>query len=278
MGGVPVEYMAETEKKAWVRFRYPRWMYDGPTLCGVPIEASRGFLKGWYAQNGVSLKNPRLGFVCVSEDMTGQFGLCGYFKEYDHELSEDDRLQFVPNELPPPFDADNQPAPPIKQWNALRLLKANRNYAVDYIRNGICELVGAIGRDRALDLGKSAARLTGLQNRHRLSEPVPKVADGLTVWSFARICRGHGGCDGSTEGRMSAWGTTGGNDVRDGVWRLIAPPTHGVRFSLSSTVFRGSEPFSCIVAQRLQSRRTPCCGMPWPWTVWPHAAFSCTRA
>jgi len=52
MGGVPVEYMAETEKKAWVRFRYPRWMYDGPTLCGVPVEASRGFRKGWYAQNG----------------------------------------------------------------------------------------------------------------------------------------------------------------------------------------------------------------------------------
>ncbi|MCY4190570.1 MAG: hypothetical protein OXD42_04470 [Rhodospirillaceae bacterium] len=172
MGGVPVEYMAETEKKAWVRFRYPRWMYDGPTLCGVPVEASRGFLKGWYAQNGVSLKNPRLGFVCVSEDMTGQFGLCGYFKEYDHELSEEDRLQFAPNELPPPFDADNQPAPPIEQWNALRLLKANRNYAVDYIRNGIRELVGVIGRDRALELGKSAARLTGLQNRRRLSETI----------------------------------------------------------------------------------------------------------
>jgi hypothetical protein len=33
-------------------------MYDGPAICGIPIEASRGFLKGWYAQNGISLKNP----------------------------------------------------------------------------------------------------------------------------------------------------------------------------------------------------------------------------
>ena len=53
VGGVGVEFMAETEKKAWLRFRYPRWMYDGPAICGIPVEASRGFLKGWYAQNGV---------------------------------------------------------------------------------------------------------------------------------------------------------------------------------------------------------------------------------
>lgn len=170
MGGVPVEYMEESDRKAWVRFRYPRWMYDGPTLCGVPVESSRGFLKGWYAQNGVSLKNPRLGFVCVSEDMTGQFGLCGYFREYDHDLSADERLRFAPDERPPAFDADAQPAPPDDQWNDLRLVKANRNYAVEYIRNGIRELVGSIGRDRALELAKAAARLTGLQNGRRMAE------------------------------------------------------------------------------------------------------------
>ena len=172
MGGVPVEYMEESDRKAWVRFRYPRWMYDGPTLCGVPVEASRGFLRGWYAQNGVSLQNPRLGFVCVSEDMTGQFGLCGYFKEYDHDLGDDERLKFAPDEVPPPFDADAQPAPPADQWNDVRLAKANRNYAVEYIRNGIRELVGVIGRERALELGKSAARLTGLQGWRRMAATI----------------------------------------------------------------------------------------------------------
>jgi hypothetical protein len=172
IGGVPVEYMEESNKKAWVRFRYPRWMYDGPTLCGVPVEASRGFLKGWYAQNGVTLNNPKLGFVCVSEDMTGQFGLCGYFKEYDHDLADHERLRFAPDERPPRFDATAQPAPPAADWNDLRLAKANRNYAVEYIRNGIRELVGVVGRDRALDLGKSSARLTGLQNWRRMSEAI----------------------------------------------------------------------------------------------------------
>ncbi len=178
MGGVPVEYMEESDQKAWVRFRYPRWMYDGPTLCGVPVEASRGFLKGWYAQNGVSLKNPRLGFVCVSEDMTGQFGLCGYFKEYAHDLSEDERLQFAPDEMPPAFDPDGQPTPPDDQWNEERLARAARNYAVEYIRNGVRELVGVIGQERAVELGQTAARLTGLQNSRHLAEAIGTTDGG----------------------------------------------------------------------------------------------------
>ena len=178
MGGVTVEYMEESDTKAWVRFRYPRWMYDGPAICGVPVEASRGFLRGWYAQNGVSLNNPRLGFVCVSEDMTGQFGLCGYFREYDHDLSEDERLQFAPGEAPPPYDPAQQPAPPAGEWNGTRLAKANRNYAVEYIRNGVRELVNVLGQERALELAKLAARLTGLQQYRHMAEAVGGVDGG----------------------------------------------------------------------------------------------------
>ena len=175
MGGVAVEYMPESDTKAWVRFRYPRWMYAGPAICGVPKEAGRGFLYGWYAQNGVSLKNPRLGFVCVSEDVTGQFGLCGYFKEYDHDLTEDERLQFAPNERPPRYDADAQPAPPAAEWSDERLAKANRNYAAEYIRNGLRALIDVIGRERALAHAKRAARLTGLQQYPEVAASVGAV-------------------------------------------------------------------------------------------------------
>jgi len=163
MGGVDVEYMEENARKAWVRFRYPRWMYHGATLCGIPLEVSRGFLEGWYAHNGLTLKNPHLGFVCVSEDMTGEFGLCGYFREFDHELAPEERLQFAKEELPPPFDATQQPSPPANQWNTVRLAKARRNYALEYIRNGLCELAGVIGEDETRQLGGLSARLIGLQ-------------------------------------------------------------------------------------------------------------------
>ena len=162
VGGVPVEYMYESDSKAWVRFRYPRWMFAGPTICGVTTEVSRGFLQGWYAHNGVSLGNPRLGFVCVSEDMTGEFGLCGYFKEYSHVLDDEERLVFAKDEHPPPYVAAAQPQPPAEQWDATRLAKANRNYALEYVRNGLTELATVIG-DEAEVLGMLAARLIGLQ-------------------------------------------------------------------------------------------------------------------
>ena len=178
IGGVAVEYMEESDRKAWVRFRYPRWMYAGAALCGMPVEASRGFLRGWYAHNGVSLRNPRLGFVCVSEDMTGQFGLCGYFREYDHDLADDERLAFAPNERPPPFDPARQPQPPAGSWDAARLAAAKRNYALDYIRNGVATLVQLLGRERALAHAQRAARLTGLQHYRAMAGAVGAVDGG----------------------------------------------------------------------------------------------------
>lgn len=183
IGGVAVEYMEESHTKAWVRFRYPRWMYDGAAICGVPPQAGRGFLRGWYAHNGVSLGNPRLGFVCVSEDMisedmSGPYGLCGYFREAEHDLADDERLVFAPHERPPPFDPARQPQPPEAEWSAERLAKARRNYAVEYIRNGVAGLVQVLGRERALALATQVARLTGLQQYRRMAEAVGGVDSG----------------------------------------------------------------------------------------------------
>ena len=180
LGGVGVEYMYETDQKAWVRFRYPRWMYHGPTICGVPIGVSRGFLEGWYAYNGVSLKNPRLGYVCVSEDMTGEFGLCGYFKEYDHDLKDQERLQFAKGEIPPPFVLEDQPHVPEENWDAIRLEKANRNYAMNYIRNGITELIHVIGEEDTRILAKRAAKLIGLQYYPETAKEVSSIDGDLT--------------------------------------------------------------------------------------------------
>jgi hypothetical protein len=106
----------------------------------------------------------------VSEDLTGQFGLCGYFKEFDHDLAPEERLQFAPDETPPPFDPAQQPAPPDEHWSAERLAKAARNYAMEYCRNGIRELSGVIGRERAVEIGKRAGRLTGLQNYKAMAD------------------------------------------------------------------------------------------------------------
>ncbi len=194
IGGVGVEYAEESDTKAWVRFRYPRWMYAGPAICGIPIEASRGFLYGWYAQNGVSLKNPRLRFVCVSEDMTGQFGLCGYFEECTYDLDDSGRLKFSPSERPPSFSKEAQLQPPSAGWSAERLAKANRNYAVEYIRNGIPTLVEVLGRERAVELAKRAALLIGLQHYQVAARSIEGIDGGVedAAAFLAKILSGMG--------------------------------------------------------------------------------------
>jgi hypothetical protein len=46
LGGVRVEYMYESDRKAWVRYVPPRWIYEGAAICGVPSEVSRAMLRG----------------------------------------------------------------------------------------------------------------------------------------------------------------------------------------------------------------------------------------
>ena len=179
LGGVGVEYMAESDTKAWVRYRYPRWWLDGAALCGIPVEAGDGFMRGWHANNGASLGNPRLGFVCVSEDMTGEYGFCGYFKEFDRDLSEAERLQYAKDERPPPFDSAVQPNPPAAAWDEARLAKAYRNYAVEFVRNGVTALTETLGRARAVERGILAARLTGLQQYAHLASSVGAEDGGV---------------------------------------------------------------------------------------------------
>ena len=162
VGGVVVEFMRESDRKAWVNFVPPRWIYPGASICGVPSEVSRAFLRGWYAQNGVSLGNLRLGFVCTAQTTDGQHGLSGYFLEHDRELSYEERLRFSPGELAPPFDPAAAPHLP-DTWPPERLAKAERNYAMEYIRSGLPRLAEVFGPAEAAHLGRVTGRLVGAQ-------------------------------------------------------------------------------------------------------------------
>lgn len=187
IGGVEVELVAEHDRKAWVRFPHPRWIYEGTAICGVPETVSHGFLRGWYAQNGVSLRNPRLGFVCTSQDMTAEHGFSGYFVEEDRALAPDERLRFRYDEVMPPFDPSIAPALP-PEWTAERLSNAKRNYAMDYVANGLAELTGD-GPARA----RLAARLVGRQYYRQL-QAMLGIGDGRDAFAafLAAMAEGQG--------------------------------------------------------------------------------------
>ena len=163
IGGVHVEYMYETDRKAWIRYPPPRWIWRGTAICGVPGEVSRAMLRGWHANNGVSLGNPNLGFVCTKQSVDGQDGLEGYYCEYDHALELDARLVFARHLEAPLFDPATAPALPVTSWPKPRLEKAYRNYAMEYVRTAAPVMVQLFGPDDARYLLHLTGKLIGMQ-------------------------------------------------------------------------------------------------------------------
>lgn len=163
IGGVCVEYMYESDRKAWIRYPPPRWIWRGTAICGVPGDVSRAMLRGWHANNGVSLGNPNLGFVCTKQSVDGQDGLEGYYFEYDHALEPDQRLVFARHLEAPRFDPATAPALPVASWPKPRLEKAYRNYAMEYVRTSATVMVQLFGPEDAGHLLHLTGRLIGMQ-------------------------------------------------------------------------------------------------------------------
>jgi hypothetical protein len=74
IGGVHVEYMRESDRKAWIRYPPPRWIWKGTAICGIPSEVSKAMLRGWHANIGVALGDVRLGLFAPSRASTARTG------------------------------------------------------------------------------------------------------------------------------------------------------------------------------------------------------------
>lgn len=163
LGGVSVAFVAESEKKAWVRYLPPRWIFDGTALASVPTKVARAMLHGWHGHNGVSLGNRRLGFVCTGQTMDGFPGLEGYYIEEDYELDPDQRLRFRFGEQCPPIDYGSLPQLSSEEWPRERKAKASRKYSMEYIRNLLPVLSEVLGPLQAQGILYRAGRRIGMQ-------------------------------------------------------------------------------------------------------------------
>lgn len=163
LGGVRVEFLAESERKAWIRYPPPRWIWDGAALCAIPPAVNLAMLRGWHAHNGVSLGNPRLGFVCTGTTVDGDPGLEGYYLEHDRDLEAHERLRFAPAERCPYIDPATLPVLDAHAWPAVRQAKAYRNYAMEYIRNALPIVVSLLGPVDALSVGRRCSMQVGMQ-------------------------------------------------------------------------------------------------------------------
>jgi hypothetical protein len=163
LGGVKTEYVAESDRKAWVRYPPPRWIWHGTAICAIPREVNEAMLHGWHGHNGVSLNNPRLGFVCTGQTVEGDPGLEGYYFEYDHDIVPEQRVCFAPHERMPKFDLTKAPKLDIADWPEERLRKVERSYAMEYVRSLLPTMQELFGPEEAAALVGRTARLIGLQ-------------------------------------------------------------------------------------------------------------------
>jgi len=177
LGGVKVEYLEEHARKAWIRYPPPRWIWMGTAICAVPTAVNRAMLRGWHAHNGVTLGNPRLGFVCTKMTTDGQPGLEGYYHEYDHDLTPAQRLQFRPDECCPPIDPSTLPALDLDVWPAERRAKAYRNYAMEYLRNALPILAELLDAEEALTIGRICGRQIGMHCHDDVTALIPTAGD-----------------------------------------------------------------------------------------------------
>ena len=217
LGGVKTEYMPESDRKAWVRYPPPRWIWQGTAICAVPREVNEAMLHGWHGHNGVSLGNPRLGFVCTGQTVDGDPGLEGYYFEYDYDLAPQERVRFTHDERAPAFDSARAPKLDSASWPAERLLKVERSYAMEYVRSMLPSMLELFGAQEANALVGRAARLIGLQFYDDIATLMGTA--GTDAPSFAKLLTSLA----AAQGEEVEYGTEGtAAFVHQKGWRLMA--------------------------------------------------------
>ena len=209
LGGVKTEYVAESDRKAWVRYPPPRWIWSGAAICGIPREVNEAMLHGWHGHNGVTLGNPRLGFVCTGQTVNGDPGLEGYYYEYDREIAPEERVRFVTDERAPRFDPAAAPKLDSAIWPAERLAKVEGSYAMEYVRSMLPSMLELFGPEEASALVGRTARLIGLQYYDEIARMLDVRGDGAR--DFAQMLAANASaqgeevvCDGATV-MQSGW-------------------------------------------------------------------------
>jgi hypothetical protein len=181
---VKTEYAYESDRKAWVRYPPPRWIWYGAAICGIPSRVNQAILHGWHGHNGVTLGNPRLGFVCTGQTVDGHAGLEGYYLEHDRALAEEERVRFVAGETMPEADPARAPRLDAQAWPPERLDTVVARYAMEYVRAALPVLLELLGPADTRRVLGHAGRLIGMQYFDETARLLGTAGSGPAV--FAR--------------------------------------------------------------------------------------------
>jgi hypothetical protein len=261
IGGVHVEYMYESDAKAWIRYPPPRWIWRGTAICGVPGEVSRAMLRGWHANNGVTLGHPNMGFVCTKQSVDGQDGLEGYYCEYDHPLEPDQRLVFARQLEAPAFDAAKAPALPVASWPKPRLEKAHRNYAMEYVRTAAPAMVQLFGPEDAGYLLHLTGKLIGMQYFDEIAAGLSTDrGDAKDFVAFLRALFE------AQDDVVDIGETGGGFEIRQQTWKLMVDVAdyHPACARVLEGLFEG---LAAGCGRHIAVHRRPAAQAPFVWSI-----------
>ena len=220
-----------------MRYPPPRWIWYGSAICAVPASVNEAMLHGWHGHNGVSLGNPRLGFVCTGQTVDGHPGLEGYYMEHDRDLAPEERVRFTPGEAMPDFDPARAPRLDPAIWTPERLETVVSRYAMEYVRTMLPVLVDLVGGGDTRRLLGHAARLIGMQYYDETARLLG--VEGAGVAPFARYLAALARAQGEeVEVEVAAGRTV----VRQKGWRLVRglPPLDPAAFDAWCELWRGA--------------------------------------
>ena len=169
LGGLGMEYVEESPKKVWIRYLAPAWTYPGTALHALPLGVRRTVFSTWHPRNGELMGCLRLGWVCTKLIDEGDPYDEGFFVEHDRDLAPDERVRFEVHETTPEYDPAKAPKLDGTLWPEVRLLKANRNYAGDYVRDTVDQLYTLIGPHPAHAIVAHAMRVLAAQYVHEFA-------------------------------------------------------------------------------------------------------------
>jgi hypothetical protein len=163
IGGLTMQYIEESPKKAWIRYMPPWGSFPGIAAMAVPNSVRRTILSTWHPRNGELLGCPRLRWVATKFVAEGNPYDEGYFEEVDHDLPLNERMKVVNVHQTPEFDPAKAPKLDPQAWPEARVLKGNHNYAADYALHAIEAVIRHFGEQTATNVVRMAMRLLAVQ-------------------------------------------------------------------------------------------------------------------
>jgi hypothetical protein len=170
LGGLEVQYIEESPRRAWIRYPAPIWTFPGISLMSVSGSFRRNVFASWHRNNGVVSNNPRLGWVSTKFIMDGDPYDEGYFEEFDHDLNPAAPLMIRRVSSTPEFDPSTAPRLDEAEWPEARKLKARRNYSRGYYRGALESLEKLYSLDTAYWLLRLTIRTLAVQYIREWSE------------------------------------------------------------------------------------------------------------